>query len=295
MAASETLAPDARGRRSLVTPEGVDLRVEVASVGERLGALLLDLVILLGIVIAATVLCLMLASAMGFAAAEAVLTIWLLGLFLLRNGWFLLFEMSARAATPGKRIVGLRVAARDGGRLRFEAVFARNALRELEVFLPLSVLLYAPVAAQAGGGDGWMVLLLIVWCLTFVLLPLFNRDRLRAGDMVAGTWVLRAPRQKLLPDMADPGAATRPAFAFTPAQLDAYGVKELQVLEQVLRTRERATVRAVADRIAAKIDYARDSASDLEFLQAYYPALRERLESRLLMGRRRRDKFDLEG
>ncbi len=111
--------------------------------------------------------------------------------------------------------------------------------------------------------------------------------------MVAGTWVLRAPRQKLLRDMADEGAVSRSDFLFTPAQLDAYGVKELQVLEQVLRTRERATVRAVSDRIAGKIGYIREGAPDIEFLQAYYHALRERLESRLLMGRRRKDKFDL--
>ena len=34
------------------------------------------------------------------------------------------------------------------------------------------------------------------------------------------------------------------------------------------------------------------SATDIEFLRAYYHAIRERLESGLLMGRRRRDKFD---
>jgi len=40
------------------------------------------------------------------------------------------------AATPGKRILGIRVAARNGKALTAEAVFARNAMRELEVFLP---------------------------------------------------------------------------------------------------------------------------------------------------------------
>ena len=33
-------------------------------------------------------------------------------------------------------------------------------------------------------------------------------------------------------------------------------------------------------------------APDGEFLRAYYHGVRERLESRLLMGRRRKDKFD---
>lgn len=282
--------PDRR-QRSLVTPEGVDLRVELADVGQRLGAVLLDLLIIGGAMLGVTLACWFVGLAIGKSVIEVVAVIWLLGLFLIRNAYFLLFEMSAKAATPGKRALGLRVAARDGGRLRFEAIFARNAMRELELFLPLTFLISGPYLAMHG--DGWMYLLGVIWFGVFVTLPLFNRDRLRAGDMVAGTWVLRSPRQKLLRDMADEGAVTRADFAFTPVQLDAYGVKELQVLEQVLRTRERATVRAVADRISAKIAYVRGGAADIEFLQAYYHALRERLESRLLMGRRRRDKFDV--
>jgi uncharacterized RDD family membrane protein YckC len=225
-------------------------------------------------------------------AGEMIAVIWLLGLFLLRNGYFLGFEMSARAATPGKRVMGLRVAARDGGRLRFEAIFTRNVLRELELFLPISIMLGA---SMSGGRDvdGWLYLLGLIWCAVFVFLPLFNADKLRAGDLVAGTWVLRTPVQKLLRDMADDNAGHAPTLAFTPAQLDAYGIKELQVLEQVLRTRDKPTVRAVADRIAGKIGYSRGDVTDLEFLRAYYHAIRGRLESRLLMGRRRKDKFDL--
>ena len=59
---------------------------------------------------------------------------------MLRNGWFTLFEMGGRGATPGKRLLGLRVVARDGARLTGGAVIARNAMREIEVFLPLSFL-----------------------------------------------------------------------------------------------------------------------------------------------------------
>lgn len=288
------LTTEARKRqRTLVTPEGIDLRLEIASVGQRLGALIIDLMIIFGVIIAFTIFAMVVLGAMGRGSGEMVAVIWLLGLFLLRNGYFLAFEMSARAATPGKRAMGLRVASRDGGRLRFEAIFTRNVLRELELFLPLSAMLAAPLSAGGGDVDGWIYVLGLVWCAVFVFLPLFNADKLRAGDLVAGTWVLRAPKQKLLRDMADDGAAHQPHFAFTPAQLDAYGVKELQVLEQVLRGGDRPTVRAVADRIAGKIAYDRGAATDLEFLRAYYHAIRGRLESRLLMGRRRKDKFDV--
>lgn len=292
MTAVDITADARRRQRSLITPEGIDLRLEIASVGQRLAALIIDMMIIIGVIVLFTL-------AAGFVfgsmtrAGEMIAVIWLLGLFLLRNGYFLAFEMSARAATPGKRVMGLRVAARDGGRLRFEAIFTRNVLRELELFLPLSAMLAAPLSGGGGDVDGWIYVLGLIWCAVFVFLPLFNADKLRAGDLVAGTWVLRTPKQKLLRDMADDNAAHQPNLAFTPAQLDAYGIKELQVLEQVLRTRDKPTVRAVADRIAGKIDFTRGDVTDLEFLRAYYHAVRGRLESRLLMGRRRKDKFDL--
>ena len=119
-------------------------------------------------------------------------------------------------------------------------------------------------------------------------------DRLRLGDLVAGTWVVRAPTRRLLPDMAiAPTAYATVRFDFTPAQLDAYGVKELQVLEDVLRRRQIETIRGVAERIRVKIGWTRGpDESDFDFLDAYYAALRRRLEQLMLLGRRRKDKHD---
>ena len=273
--------------RLLVTPEGVPLRLGVGTVGARFGALLIDLVLIVGAMVVLTLAALSTFFAIGESAGELVFVTWTLGMFLFRNAYFLLFEMSPRAATPGKRIVGLRVASRDGGRLRPEAVFTRNALRELELFLPITVM----IGAGARGVDGWIHLAAVLWCLVFVLLPVFNRDKLRAGDIVAGTWVLTAPRPRLARDLAEEAAPTGPG-GFTEAQLDAYGIHELHVLEQALRSADRATLRAIAQRIAAKIDHERGFETDREFLAAYYQAMRGRLESGLLMGRRRRDKHD---
>ena len=257
----------------MVTPEGVDLQVELADVGARAGALLLDGLIIAGSMIAATLVCvgLLFAAAAGGAVEKAfsfVGAAWLTVAFVLRNLYFTLFEMTPKGATPGKRIIGLRVAARNGGRLTADAIFARNAMRELELYLPLSFLL-----VEGRNLDAWSNLAGLIWCGVFVLFPLFNRDRLRVGDLAAGTWVVRAPRRKLAPD--------------------AYGVKELQVLEGVLRRYERKTLTAVAGRIRDKIGWtAGPDESDGEFLGAYYAALRGRLESRLLLGRRRLDKHD---
>lgn len=275
--------------RPLITPEGVDLRVRVAGPAERLSALMIDAALIIAIMIVGLLLCLGAGWVMGFKNAEFLFVIVMVGGFLLRNAWFIAFELTPYAATPGKRATGLRVAARNGGRLTAGAILARNGMRELELFLPLTMLF-------GGGGegvDGWMYLFGVVWAGVFALFPLFNRDHLRVGDLVAGTWVVHAPKVTLLRDMVDDQPVLHADFAFTQTQLDAYGVKELHVLEDVLRKADRKVMAAVADRIRSKIGWtAGEYEMDRAFLQAYYTAVRGRLETRMLLGKRKRDKFD---
>ena len=285
--------------RALVTPEGVTLDLELARGGTRVWAFLLDLVLMLVVLVALTLAATFgaVATLVGGTGFEVVAVIWLLGFFVLRNLWFGLFESGPRAATPGKRLLGIRVAARDGGRLTVEAVLVRNAMRELEFYLPLSFLGY-----QTGAGrvDAWTAMAGLAWSLIFALFPLFNRDRLRVGDLIAGTWVLVAPRRRLGVDIvARDTVVEQASFAFTDAQLDYYGERELQVLEGVLRRavpnpiRRRADdpVIEVAAAIRRKIGWT-SCGDDYALLAAFYAALRARLENRLLLGRRRRDKHD---
>lgn len=290
--------------RALMTPEGVLLTLEVAQVGQRLWAFLIDLAIIVLALVAMTAVVIFVAGslvlsgpALGSSTTlQAIAAIWLLGAFVLRNLWFILFESGRRTATPGKRLLGIRVAARDGGRLTVDAVVARNLMRELEFFLPLSFIGYE---TGTGAITAWTALAGIGWSIGFALVPLFNADRLRIGDLLAGTWVLRTPRRRLGTDIARHSAALDHAdFRFSDAQLDAYGVYELQTLEDVLRRGTPNPIRRpvddpvtiVAAAIRIKIDYA--GGDDYAFLAAYYAALRARLERGLLFGRRRRDKRD---
>lgn len=282
--------PPHDGWRELVTPEGVDLRLKVGAYAERLLALLIDFAILFGSLAVFSLVALgVFWATKATWGSEALGVVWLLGVFLGRNFYFLIFEIGARAATPGKRAMGLRVAAADGGRLTADMVFARNAMREVEVFLPLTFF-----AAQGQGVDGALISLGALWSLVFVVFPLFNRDRRRMGDLVAGTMVVKAPKKVLQPDLADTERTAARGVVFTPAQLDAYGIKELHVLEDVIRAGDRKAMAEVAMRIRAKIGW--EGPTDLPdrtFLNAYYAGLRGRLESRMLFGRRRRDKFDV--
>jgi uncharacterized RDD family membrane protein YckC len=279
--------------RELITPEGVDLRLALGDAGERVAGFFIDLLIMLGILIALTLGVIALGFAAGFSySMNAMGLIWILGFFLLRNFYFTLFELTPRAATPGKRAVGLRVASRDGAALTAGAIFARNAMRELEFFLPLTYLL-----SNARGIDAWISLTGLIWCAVFAFFPLFNRDRLRIGDLVAGTWVVKAPKRALDAELGRRGTlreqlAPDPVRAqFSDAALDAYGIKELNILEGVLRRKDYSTMGAVAQRIRAKIGFDTPM-SDEDFLQAYYVALRGRLEARLLFGKRRKDKYE---
>jgi uncharacterized RDD family membrane protein YckC len=275
-------------RRRLVTPEGVDLGLTLASAGQRLTAFMLDGVIMIGVLIAVTLLGLAGLLATGGTGSEILLILWLLGFFVLRNGYFILLEAGSRAATLGKRVAGLRVVARDGGRLTIDAVIARNLMREIEVYLPLSFLGYR---SASGLADTAMTVAGLVWAGLFLFFPLLNKDRLRIGDMLAGTWVINAPRRRLTADLMV-GQPQAQAPAFTDEQLEAYGIYELQTLEGVLRDLNPDAMSAVSWTIRNKIDYAGGIESDEAFLRAYYEALRKRLERQLLFGRRRADKHD---
>jgi uncharacterized RDD family membrane protein YckC len=279
--------PEPRERvRQLITPEGIDLRLRLAEVSERATAFFIDAAIIIGVLVGMTLVSFLTMLAVGMRSVEIIVIIWLLASFFLRNFYFMAFELTPRGATPGKRAMGLRVATRNGEPLGFDAIFARNAMREIELFLPMSF-----VFAYGRESGALAALAGMIWCAVFVFFPFFNRDRLRIGDFVAGTWVIHAPRRTLELDLA---AGERVAgLVITRAEVDVYGVRELSVLEDVLRRKDEPTMQAVAARIRAKIKRARaQDETDQAFLEAYYLALRTRLEGRMLFGHRRRDKHD---
>lgn len=292
---SETLvidpqAPDPR-RRALTTPEGVLVHVRLASVGERLGALAVDIAVLIVAFIALVAVVIIGGGHLGIAFATLIL-------FLLRCFYFTLFELAWNGRTLGKRATRLRVVNRRGGTLAPSAVIARNLMREVEMFAPLSLAIATPQAFVTGRLE---MVAAFIWVAALACLPLFNRDRLRAGDMIAGTWVIVEPKPALLPDLARSSGATAAVeqpYRFTPAQLQVYGVKELQVLEEVLRATHQdayAARRDVAQRIIKRIAYEVPDQRSFDanrFLEAFYAAQRGRLETDLAFGRRKRDKFD---
>ena len=278
-----------RQKRQIVTPEGVPVTVEVADYGERLAAFMIDFVIWTLLTLAIYIPVLSLIGRVGGSLIAISIALFL-G-FLIRNLYFIYFELAWQGATPGKRIMGLRVIERNGGPLLASAVIARNLTREVEMFLPLGILLAG--GRSANGMIDWSTLFIAIWLLFFAALPVTNRDRMRGGDLIAGTMVISMPRRALLSDLVE-GAMQ---FTFTPQQLQAYGAFELQVLEELLRRPHQAdsmqVLEEVCDKIRRKIGWTapvprRDVVA---FLHDFYAAERAYLEREQLYGKARPDKY----
>ena len=284
--ADELLGRRRRAVRALVTPDGVPLRIEIADFGERLAAFAIDFIIT---IFAADLLVLAGLLLAGLPMAGATVAAVTFAAFVVRNAYFVAFEIAWAGVTPGKRALGLRVIDRHGGALTPAAVVARNLSREVEIFFPLGMLLQS----ESWLASPWEIVPVALWLVLTSALPLCNRDRLRAGDLIGGTIVIAVPKKVLLDDLV----SDRTAYAFTDEQLQRYGILELQILEEVLRrpqTFETDELLAdIAQKVQRKIQWSGALRPDRArtFLRDFYAAQRAFLELRKHLGDERADKF----
>ncbi len=283
---------DQKRIRNVTTPEGLTLAFSVCGVGTRIAAFGIDFILMCLVSLVILVLSV-------FFRSNLVIAFALVAMFFVMNFYFIFFELRWSGTTPGKKKLGMRVIARDGGPLTAEMVIARNLTRELEVFLPLKALMFPE--AFIPGAPNWVILVGLGWLAFFSLLPFFGKDKLRCGDLLGGTMVVFESKSVLLRDLADTrirhrkesSGGTGEKYSFTPEQLDLYGIRELQVLEDVLRKHEegnaeRDVLKAVCRSIRKKIGWPRlDRVQAVPFLQSFYKAQRARLEHKMLMGERK--------
>jgi uncharacterized RDD family membrane protein YckC len=291
--ASDFLEGRSSRRRSIAitAPEGVTLFFNLADVGERATAFAIDFFIwtvatfLFYVFLFFVVLGPLRIS--GQVGLTIALSIALFLGFAIRNFYFIHFELAWQGSTPGKRAVGIRVVDRKGGPLTPMAIVARNLTREVEIFIPLGIL--SSLGQSNGTGEN---LALVAWMLLFSALPLFNRLRMRGGDLIAGTVVVALPRKLLLADLVE--AQTH--YVFLEKHLRAYGTFELQILEELLRRPNAPDAvqlrREVTDKIVKKIGWTTKvaDADTLRFLTDFYAAQRAHLEREQLYGKFRADK-----
>jgi len=160
-------APMAELRRQhleVETPEHVLLDFEIAGIGSRALAALIDMAILLSVLVAG-VLVMVLLARLGLTLGSWAAALLMLSAFALWYGYFTFFEGLRAGQTPGKRAVGIRVVRDTGHSITLAAAATRNLIRVAD-FLPPPYLLGA------------------------ILVALHPRAK-RLGDMVAGTVVVR--------------------------------------------------------------------------------------------------------
>ncbi len=274
----------------LVPPEGVPIHLGIGSLGARFGAQVIDLLVVFVVLLACS---LALAFSGALSVSTRIMFLTLLG-SLLRTPYFIISELIWNGRTLGKRMTGIRVVNVDGRRLTPHQIAARNLMKELEIFTPLSALFSAALLPH------WLTWIAILWSGAVVIVVLSTRRRQRLGDIIAGTLVVETPRSVLLPDLAADTSSIRAAkaqFDFLPAHLEIYGNYELQTLEDLLRNPAKRPsdqdVIKIAQTIIKKIGFSDpvQTGEELAFLNAFYIAQREHLETLRLFGTWREDKF----
>jgi uncharacterized RDD family membrane protein YckC len=151
------------------TPEYVSIQFQLAGLGSRAAAFILDQLILYAVDIILIIIFLLVTKGITtwgtFHNSETLpLAITIILFFVINWGYFFAFEFFAGGKTIGKKILGIRVIQENGHSLTLLSSFIRNLLRIIDA-LPVSYLL------------GFIMMF-------------FHPKHKRIGDLVAGTIVV---------------------------------------------------------------------------------------------------------
>jgi uncharacterized RDD family membrane protein YckC len=167
---------------SVLTPERVSLEYDIAGVGSRGAAAIVDTgiqLVALIVVLVALAAFSAISGLLGELRGESdlvygvIIAVYALAVFVITAGYFMLFEILWNGQTPGKRLVGIRVIRENGYPMRPVDAVIRNVVRIVD-WLPLFY------------GVG-------------VLVMLVNKRSKRLGDFAGGTIVVREGRSPSIP------------------------------------------------------------------------------------------------
>ena len=225
------------------TPENVEFSYQVAGIGSRFLAALVDSSIIVVAVVAAQFGLWALFSTSWGAAIMSRLEGWTLAVFVLATfaifwGYYIVFEMAWNGQTPGKRWLGLRVIKANGYPISLVDSTIRNLVRMVD-FLP----------AYYGLG---------------VITMFANAQARRLGDFAAGTVVVKERKEVTLESLTTPPALARPGGPRDETRripnLDRLDSAQLEVARDYLARRHELSdaeglARKIADPLAAQLDY----------------------------------------
>jgi len=132
-------------KTELELPEEIDLQLEVANVGSRTLAILIDLALCGMVLFVVYSFTLLLArdtagDLLTRFSGHVMTTLLLLLVFGFQWGYFNLFEWLWNGQTPGKRLLHLRVIKADGTPVSWIDVLLRNLSRPIDTFGPMGLI-----------------------------------------------------------------------------------------------------------------------------------------------------------
>ncbi|MBP7863202.1 RDD family protein [bacterium] len=254
---------------SISTPENVDLHLELAGLGNRILAALIDQIIqaltMLAFVIVMLLICLGI-DKMGLPTETKSKVFVYIGMFaifvifIIHTGYSILFEGLWQGQTPGKRLTHIRVVEANGQPISWPSVFIRNLVRMIDTGLAFIGL----------------------------LIMLIDRHERRLGDMAAGTIVIRERTQDISLDKIDLETSPKADQLLDIGRLSP---QDYDLLLQFLRRRKKLAVE-YRPKLAVQLEtYLRDKldrkmqsdetmkAKPEEFLEIVYASYQERANS----------------
>ena len=225
----------------ITTSQNIEIDYEVAGVGERTLARLLDLALFLVIYILGLIVSIFVGSKIGSASTILVLVIIYAGLFVFYD---LICEIFTNGQSFGKRIMKIKVISLDGKRPSFGQYLLRWLFRIVDFTLSMQVcgLLSAAVSEK----------------------------QQRVGDMVAGTTLIKThPRTSIKSIAFAPSADNyEPVFKQAALLTDRDIVLIRDVINTYYKTRNEMIVYNMADRIEKHLSVAMPAnMSNMQFLQ----------------------------
>jgi uncharacterized RDD family membrane protein YckC len=208
---------------TIETPEQIDVAYDVAGIGSRFLAALIDHLIL-AVILSLSCAGLSIAASqldIGFDGG-IILGLFGLGIYLSLCAYHIFFETIWNGQTPGKRAIGLRMVRTGGRPLGFLGSTVRNFIR-LADFLP------------------------VLYGLGVIVMFIDKRSR-RLGDLAAGCMAVRERKAVTLDSLSAPTSYEQPAVAAAPqVTIPNLGVlkrEDYDIVQEYLR--RRATLSAEA-------------------------------------------------
>lgn len=247
---------------TILTPEGVELRLTLAGPASRFASALIDLIIQVVVLLCIAVV-LNVLGAFVPGGVGVVVAVWAAISFGIITLYDVFFEVLNSGRTPGKRLNGLRVVRVEGHPVTFVTSCIRNVIRPID---------FLPTAYLVG-----------------VVSILATRKNQRVGDVVAGTLVVReltggrpkkaeSPSFSLYPSPAPSVHASVAAWDTTRVTAE-----ELATVRRFLERRDEIALEArrrlaatLAERLRPKVAGAPPDLRGEQFLATLVAAKRER-------------------